>query len=108
MEELAERDMLPQAVLRMPVSDLARQLGEPLCEGADDLDLYQGIALQLDNEAQFALKTYRGHPPDTTTVYLSSQIFGLEAITRLIARIADELHLSNSDVLWQRKDNPEL
>lgn len=108
MEELAERDMRPQAILRRPVSDLASQLREPLFEGADDLDLYQGIALQLNGETQFALKHYKGHPAGTTTVYLSSQISEIETITRLVARIADELHLSNQDVLWQRKDDPDL
>jgi hypothetical protein len=108
MEELAERDMLPQAILRRPVADLANQLGEPLLEAFDDLDVYQGIALQLNGETQFALKHYKGHPAGTTTVYLSSQISEIETITRLVARIADELHLSGRDVLWQRKDDPDL
>jgi hypothetical protein len=108
MESLAEQDLVPHAVLRKPVSDLARQLGEPVYQGSDDLDLYEGIALQLNGDIPFALKWYHGHPADRTTIYLSAEISELNRITVLIARIADELHLSNKDFVWQRKDNPEL
>lgn len=107
----AEVDLVPQALISGSLSDLAKQHGWALEEGQDDLDSFTGAAfllgLSLHADFQprtpFALMRYKGHPPATATIYLPFQVQDEKAISKAIARILKELHLSQK-LLWQRRD----
>jgi hypothetical protein len=108
LEDLRNVELIPQAVIRKPVSFFEKQLGVHFVEGHDDLDTYRGVAFSLNGTVPFALKHYRGHPPQTTTVYLSMKIHDVQKISKLIRAIIDELKVSLDSIEWQRSDDPGL
>jgi hypothetical protein len=99
---------VPQAIIRKPISYFDGRFGIRLVSDRDDLDMYQGAALSLNGELRFALKHYRGYPPDTMTIYLSREFDDVQEITRTVEKILRELELPSSDLSWQRADSPDL
>ena len=109
LEEMIYKfELVPQAIVALPVERIAKQLGLVIEKGHDDFDEYFGAAAWLDGVQPFTVMHYRGHPEDTSTIYLPFNIRDTDKITALIGRIASELKLPPKTITWQRKDNPEL
>ena len=102
-----EVEFVPQAILAETVGDVAKRVGWKVESGTDDFDEYSGAAARIDG-LPFALMHYRGHPEDTSTIYLPFDIRDIDEITAIVARIVAELKLPASAITWQRKDDPEL
>src|SRR5713226_3227673 len=82
--ELSKLDLIPQAIISRPLSYFHKQLKIEISQGEDDLDVFEGAALWVDNRLPFALKHYPGYPDNTTTVYLSDEFTDIGEITRMI------------------------
>lgn len=108
IKELGNIELIPQAIIKKPISYFDGRFGIHVVSDHDDLDAYQGAALSLNGELPFALKHYSGFPPDTTTIYLSGEFRDVQQITGIIAKILSELGLPSSAIFWQRADNPNL
>src|SRR5579863_10441294 len=103
---LGDLGLVPRAVVAVPVAAIAEQLHIDLVRDGDDLDYYEGAALDLDG-VTFAIMNYRGNPRDQTTVFMPLSIGKAREIANLFRRIAKELRLSNEAVVWrQENDDP--
>jgi hypothetical protein len=71
------------------------------------LDEYSGVAFAI-NGAPFAVMHYKGHPPETSTIYFPRNLDTVAEITELVDRIVARFELPADSIIWQRKDNPEL
>jgi hypothetical protein len=100
-------DVIPQAIVGLPVGKIV-QGWEHFSEGSDDLDLYEGASFKLDNKIEIAVRHYRGHPSDTTTIYIDCRERDVEHITRLIRKIMMELRIPEEMLRWERRQDPEL
>jgi hypothetical protein len=98
-----EKNFVPQAVISEEILDLASRTKLSLEKGKDDLDYYEGTAALLDG-LLFTIMHYRGHPPNTCTIYLPFEIQNVGEITKRLTQIRVELGLSEKAILWQRKD----
>jgi hypothetical protein len=108
LKEMFSRfEFVPQAIVALPVNEIIEQFGWHGEKGHDDLDEYFGAAAWLEG-VPFTVMHYRGHPEDTSTIYLPFDIRETDKITHLISRIASEMKLPSTKITWQRKDNPEL
>jgi len=99
-------DLNPQAILSVPVSYLAEKFQFKLEEDEDGLDRFEGAALFVAGRP-IVLKHYAGHPPRTTTVYLSASTKDVVEITKFILVVLKHLELSRDSLQWERKMNPE-
>jgi hypothetical protein len=104
---LLTEHFVPQAVLGKPPSYFEREKGITFTQAWDGLDYYKAALLVGSTPTPIVLKQYRGNDPNHTTIYLNPDITDLTKITAIIADVVSGLALSDSDVLWQRKDNPE-
>jgi hypothetical protein len=100
-------DVIPQAIVGLPVGKIA-QRWQHFSKESDDQDFFEGAAFKLDNEIEIAVRHYRGHPIDTTTIYIDRRERDVEHITRLIRKIMMELHIPEEALRWERRQNPEL
>lgn len=100
-------DVIPQAIVGLPVGAIARQW-KHFSEGSDDLDFYEGASFRLDNKIEIAVRHYRGHPSDTTTIYIDGRERDVEYITYLVRKIMMELRIPEETLRWERQLNPEL
>lgn len=98
-------DVIPQAIVGLPVGKIA-QRWEHFSEGSDDLDFYEGASFRLDNKIEIAVRHYRGHPSDTTTIYIDCRERDVEHITRLIRKIMKELRIPEETLRWERRQIP--
>jgi hypothetical protein len=101
-------DMLPQAVVNLPVSYFAERFGGHLEKGHDELDYFEGTGFVLDGILPFAMKHYRGHPGGTSTIYLPFSIQRVEMISDIVGRIASAMGFPTGAIIWQRADDPDL
>ena len=85
-ELTAHVNLVPQAIIKEPVSAVAQRINVDPEHGEDSFDRYEGIAIVLDGSLQCALMHYDGHPADTFTIYLPFAIRDLNQISELIAR----------------------
>lgn len=108
LETLSATELIPQAIIGKSGPYLAGHLGIDMVDGYDDFDGFQGAALAIDNGPRFALKHYRGYPPDTVTIYLPQDVQRLDAISTMIGLISDVLRIPTGWIVWQRKDAPDL
>jgi len=106
--DLPSVDFIPQAIFGRPVSYFVKTMNIPFADNQDDFDHYQGAAFILNERVPFALKHYNGHPPDTITVYLPSDLQEIGLITETILMLMRELKLGKDVLVWQRTDNPDL
>jgi hypothetical protein len=104
---LGAKEFVPQAIVGVNVSYFADRFKSELVKEHDDLDEFLGTAFWLDEWLPFTVMHYRGHPPDTSTIYLPFEITDVEKITGIVERIASEFKVTDK-VLWQRKNDPEL
>ena len=108
IKELGGLELIPQAIIRKPISFFDGRFGIRVINDRDELDVYQGAALSLNDELKFALRHYAGYPPDTTTIYLSREFRDVQHIKGIVEKILRELEIPYSDISWQRADNPDL
>jgi hypothetical protein len=100
-------DVVPQAIVSLPVELIVRRK-DYISSGCDDFDSYEGASFKLDNEIEIAVRHYRGHPKNTTTIYIDRRENDVEHITHLIRKILSELHIPLEALQWERRQNPEL
>jgi hypothetical protein len=100
-------EVVPQAIVDLPVGQIVGPWSD-INNGNDDLDYFEGASFRLDNEVEIAVRHYRGHPENTSTIYIDRRESDVEHITRLIRKILGELHVPLGALRWERKDNPEL
>jgi hypothetical protein len=113
LSSIADRvSFLPHAVLGVAVEDAVRRVGAPVEAGTDELDAFSASGLILHDgplgDTPFVVLHYRGHPPDTSTIYLPPSVTDVGVISSLVASIVEGLRLSQTVVTWQRADSPEL
>jgi hypothetical protein len=93
-----EQEVVPQAIFWRPISYFATSIRTD----EDDLDSFQAASFILDNDINFDLRRYRGHPDQTVTVYLPFNVEALEEILQIIGVIIIGLALPKYAVAWQR------
>ena len=98
-------DVVPQAVVNLPVQQV---VGKQISSGQDDFDFFEGAFFKLDHEIEIAVRHYRGHPKNTTTIYIDRREADVETITRLIRKILHELHVPVAALKWERRNDPDL
>ena len=95
-------EMIPQAIISRPVERIAGKFR--ILEDYDDFDLFEGVALILNETLHVALKHYQGHKPGTTTVYLPATVSDVDEIAEVVRRLFDELNLPLKDLAWERAE----
>jgi hypothetical protein len=103
---LKNSEFIPQAIVRRPVDAFARP-GADVFSGTDDLDEYRGVGFLFGNVA-FTIMHYKGHPADTSTIYLPPDIRDLQAINKVLRAIFSHFKVRDGDIAWQRKDSVDL
>src|SRR5216683_2372107 len=93
-----EYEVVPQAIFWRPLSYFATSLRED----EDGLDFFRAASFTIDNEINFDLRKYRGHPDYTVTVYLSFEIESLSEILKIIEFIVTEMVVPSYAVGWRR------
>ena len=91
-------DVVPQAIFCRPLHYFTTMVRQ----GEDDLDTFEAASFVIGNFARFDLRTYRGHPNFTVTMYLPFAIELLEEIQRSIRRVISELAVPQHAVAWRR------
>lgn len=104
---LQKWDFIPHAVIARPLEAFTRHISSRITSGYDALDEYSGVAFAIDG-APFAVMHYKGHPPETSTIYFPRNLDTVAQITELIDQIVARFELPVNSIIWQRKDNPEL
>jgi hypothetical protein len=108
-ELLKGMDLIPHAILSIPVWYFAKYMQMSPEEGADDLDQYIGIGVLSDEFGPFAIMRYRGYPEDTSTIYLPRHFpDDVDKITQAVHSIVKQFGLSSGSIMWERKDDPTL
>jgi hypothetical protein len=100
-------DVVPQAVVGLPIYKIVGQKGEIL-KGSDDFDSFEGAFFKLNNSIEIAVRHYRGHPRNTTTIYVDRKHSDVKQITLIVHQILDAFNVPRTALQWQRSDNPEL
>jgi hypothetical protein len=91
-------DFRPQAIIWRPASYFS-----PIVRrGEDELDEFNYVSFCIGNVVSFELRTYAGHPQETSTVYLSFADDEVDEIRDKINLIIDELCLPNTALAWIR------
>lgn len=99
-------DVVPQAIIGLPVQKIVGE--DQISTGEDDLDSFEGALFKLDREIEIAVRHYRGHPKDTTTIYIDRREADVETITRLIRKILHEFRVPITALQWERRNDPDL
>jgi hypothetical protein len=99
-------DFIPQAVVRKSLEALAGSDAQ-VFSGTDDLDDYRGLGFRFGDVA-FTIMHYKGHPPETSTIYLPHEMRDLQPIDALLKAILSHFKLRTRDIVWQRKDDLSL
>src|SRR5438874_13706630 len=81
-----DTDVLPQAIFWRPLPYFATFSREE----EDNLDRFKVITFTIDNDLSFDLRTYRGHPDQTVTVYLPFKMQTLDEILPAIELVIAE------------------
>jgi hypothetical protein len=100
-------DVLPQAIVNLSVEEIVGKRAN-VSLGFDELDSFKGAAFRLDDKIEIAVRHYKGHPKDTTTIYIDSREADVERITELVHQILRELHVPAAALQWERRDDPDL
>jgi len=93
-----EGDVLPQAIFWRPLPYFATSYRED----EDGLDSFKVITFTIDNDISFDLRTYRGHPYQTVTVYLPFKMQTLDEIAPAIELVITETAIPKLAVAWRR------
>ena len=106
-ETLEGNELIPQAVVRRDVDKLAQDLHVTVAAGVDDFDSYRGLAFKID-DMPFVVLHYQGHPEGTATIYLPYDIRSIPVITQRVGTITRSLGIRPRELVWQRKNDPDL
>ena len=101
-------ELVPHAVIKKPIKYFTEGYQVYTVCNCDDLDYYEGASLNLPDGMEYALKTYRGVPQDTTTIYLPFELRDLDQITNKIREILAIYNLTEQDLEWERRMDPDL
>jgi len=71
-------------------------------ESEDDLDFYEGASFTMGNACQFSLRKYKGHPQNTCTLYLPSEIIDVKEIIGFVSEIVSALCIPGYAIAWRR------
>jgi hypothetical protein len=93
-----EGDVLPQAIFWRPLPYFATAYRED----EDGLDRFRVVTFTMDNDLSFDLRTYRGHPYQTVTVYFPFKMQTLDEILPAIELVIAETTIPKLAVAWQR------
>jgi len=98
-QNIASRpDFRPQAIIWRPASYFS-----PIVkQGVDELDEFNYVSFCIGNFVSFEMRTYAGHPQETSTVYLSFADNEVDEIKDKIDVIMRELCLPNTALAWIR------
>lgn len=91
-------EVIPQAIIWRPL----RYFTTKVREGRDELDGFEGASFEIGNNIRFDLRTYRGHPRLTVTLYLADEIEDETLITSIIDKVIQEMVIPVSAVAWRR------
>jgi hypothetical protein len=101
-------EFIPQAILGVPIGHFA-ELGYEITPSRDELDRFEGTTLFSEAvNLPVAVRYYAGYPEGTTTIYLPQDVKDVDRITKIIGSLLEEFKLQPRDVMWERKDDPEL
>jgi hypothetical protein len=106
-EVLSSAEFIPQAVVGHDIGKLGKKFGVNAVRSSDDLDSYTALAWSI-GKLPFTVMHYRGHPKGTSTIYLPRKLSNVAMITNVISKIIDRLGIEHKDLVWQRKDDPDL
>jgi hypothetical protein len=101
-------DVVPQAVISLPVGRVVGRRAD-ISSGNDDLDYFEGASFKLDNKIELAVRHYRGHPENTSTLYIL--IVAKATYSKLPSsseRFLMSLMSHFAAIQWERRDNPNL
>jgi hypothetical protein len=93
-----ESDVLPQAILWRPLPYFTTLYRED----EDSLDHFRVVTFTIDNDLSFDLRTYRGHPYQTVTVYFPFKMQTLDDILPAIELVIAETAIPKFAVAWRR------
>jgi hypothetical protein len=94
----------------LPVDAALARFKDFVMRGYDDLDEYDGADFILDKKYFIAVRHYRGHSNETTTIYIDRKQSDIDMITHVIHQIHQtltELDIPPMALQWERKRSPE-
>ncbi len=97
-------DVIPQAIFWRPL----RWFTFAAREGEDGLDNYRGASFVIGNQVRFDLRTYRGHPQFTVTLYLPEGIENAGEIATTIRIVIKTMIIPAAAVAWRRGDDFQM
>jgi hypothetical protein len=101
-------DFVPKATLRVPISYFSA-LGHEIIHSDDDLDEFDGAVLfSVSLRLPGAVRHSAGYPEGTSTIPLPYELQDVEVITKAMSSLPEECKLQTTDLIWQRRDNPDL
>jgi hypothetical protein len=98
-------DVVPQAIIALSVQEI---VGVQVSSGQDDFDSFEGASFMLDREIEIAVRHYRGHPKNKSTIYIDRRESDVQTITRLIRKILSEFEVPITALEWERQNDPDL
>jgi hypothetical protein len=96
-------DVVPQAIFWRPLHYFAVTFRE----GEDGLDLFRAASFFIGNSTRFDLRTYRGHPEFTATLYLPEGLDDQQEISAVTDVVTREMLIPATAVAWRRGETFE-
>jgi hypothetical protein len=87
----------PQAIMWRPI----RYFSDVILDDEDELDHFKFVGY-TENNTPFDIRAYLGHPPETVTLYLPSDISQDDAIQEQIETAIRALDIPESALAWRR------
>ncbi len=91
-------DVIPQAIFWRPLLYFTPSFRED----EDNLDKFYGVSLTIDNDLSFDLRTYRGHPEYTVSVYFAFSMQREEEIVAAVEMVVSAVALPPNAIAWRR------
>jgi len=93
-----EYEIIPHAIIWRPLDYFTITI----MGGEDDLDVFTGASFVIGNEVFFALRTYRGHPEFTVTLYLPHTVDSSKEISDAIDLVIEVMIIPPTAIAWRR------
>jgi hypothetical protein len=94
-----EYDVIPHAIFWRPLNYFTITFRED----EDGLDIFKGASFTIGNEISFALRSYRGHPDFTVTLYLPHTVESPKEISATIDLVVQVMVIPRTAVAWRRE-----
>ena len=91
-------DIVPQAIFWRPLNYFTLTIRK----GEDGLDIFTAASFAIGNKVLFDLRSYRGHPEYTVTLYLPKQVDDPREISESISLVIKEMVIPSTAVAWRR------